>query len=457
MNRIKLTFAAIVGLYLSFIAMPVSAVLPAAVNDAPLPSLAPMLERVTPAVVNISTVTHIKREENPLFSDPFFRRFFDFPSTKSRKKKRKSTSLGSGVIIDAQKGYVLTNSHVIDKAHEIRVTTHDGRRLEAELIGADPETDVAVLQIKAEKLVVLKLADSDRLRVGDFVVAIGNPFGLSQTVTSGIVSALGRSGLGIEGYENFIQTDASINPGNSGGPLVNLRGELVGINTAIFAPGGGNVGIGFAIPTNMVRSIMDQLVAHGEVRRGSFGITMQELDYDLKKALGFKGDNGALVTEVRPGTAAEKAGVLVGDLITALNGEPVKGAASLRVQLALLQIGDEITLDILREGESRTLHSSIQDPFAHYTQGGTLAEQLEGALLLEITDESQYGRFPAIRAGKVEKGSPAWSAGLRADDVIIEVNRQRIKQFTELRAVAQQGVFQLKLRRGGSIVSLASR
>ncbi|MET0013892.1 MAG: DegQ family serine endoprotease [Sedimenticola sp.] len=456
MNRLNRTLLFILLISLVPLSSLSFAALPASVNGVPVPSLAPMLERVTPAVVNISTVTHIRREESPLFSDPFFRRFFDLPSIQKRKKKR-SQSLGSGVIIDVAKGYVLTNSHVIDKAHEIRVTTHDGRRLEARLIGADPETDVAVLQIGGEGLTALALADSDHLRVGDFVVAIGNPFGLSQTVTSGIVSALGRSGLGIEGYENFIQTDASINPGNSGGPLVNLKGELVGINTAILAPGGGNVGIGFAIPANMVSAIMQQLVAHGEVRRGAFGITMQELDYDLRQALAIEQGEGAVVVEVLSESAAEKAGVRVGDLITTLNGKVVRSAASLRVRLALLQIGEKISLDIIREGRRLTLHAQIQDPFARYTKGGAFAGQLKGALLREVMDESQYGKFPAIRVGKVEEGSPAWRAGLRPDDVIIEINRTRSTQFADLQGVADQGIHQLKLRRGGSIISLVSR
>ncbi|OOZ36643.1 Do family serine endopeptidase [Solemya velesiana gill symbiont] len=452
MNSVRRILVVALAITSLLVALPASAALPAAVDGKSLPSLAPMLERVTPAVVNISTVTHIKREENPLFSNSFFRLFFDLPSLQPRKKKKKSTSLGSGVIIDAEKGYVLTNSHVIDKAHEIRVTTHDGRRLEAKLIGADPETDVAVLQIGPENLSALKVADSDKLRVGDFVVAIGNPFGLSQTVTSGIVSA-----LGIEGYENFIQTDASINPGNSGGPLVNLRGELVGINTAILAPGGSNVGIGFAIPANMVRAIMRQLVAHGEVRRGAFGISMQELDYDLKQVLGLENGEGAVVVEVSPGTAAEKAGVQVGDLITALNGKAIKGAASLRVQLALLQIGEEISMDVIREGRKHTLRSRIQDPFEQYTEGGMMSDQLAGAMLLEIADESSYGKFPAIRVGKVEQGSPASRSGVRADDVIIEVNRKRVKNFSDLKSVARKGIYQLKLRRGDSIVSFVSR
>ncbi|MBI5042086.1 MAG: trypsin-like peptidase domain-containing protein, partial [Gammaproteobacteria bacterium] len=221
------------------------AVLPTAVDNQPLPTLAPMLEQVTPAVVNIATIGRIRVEQNPLLNDPFFRRFFNIPA---QPRERQTQSLGSGVVVDAKNGYVLTNNHVIDHAEKIRVMLRDGRQFDAKLIGTDPESDIAVIRIPAENLTAVTLADSDNLRVGDFVVAIGNPFGLGQTVTSGIVSALGRTGLGIEGYEDFIQTDASINPGNSGGALVNLRGELVGLNTAIIAPGGGNVGIGFAIP-----------------------------------------------------------------------------------------------------------------------------------------------------------------------------------------------------------------
>ena len=271
----------------------------------PLPTLAPMLERIMAAVVNVSTVTRIAVADHPLLRDPFFRHFFEVP----KQERRESNSLGSGVIVDAERGIVLTNHHVIAKADSIRVTLQDGRTLEAELLGADPETDVAVLRLPtrglpAAALRAIPLADSDGLRVGDFVVAIGNPFGLKQTVTSGIVSGLGRSGLGIEGYESFIQTDASINPGNSGGPLVNLRGELVGINTAILAPGGGNIGIGFAIPSNMARAIMEQILLHGQVRRGQFGVAVQDLTPELAAALGVEGRFGALVTAVEPDSAA---------------------------------------------------------------------------------------------------------------------------------------------------------
>jgi serine protease Do/serine protease DegQ len=292
------------------LASPVTeAALPAEVDGQPLPTLAPMLERVTPAVVNIATRGRVQVRENPLLSDPFFRRFFDLPTP---RRERRTQSLGSGVIIDAAEGYVVTNHHVIAKAQEISVTLRDGRALPATLVGADPEADIAVIQVTADDLGELPLADSDALRVGDFVVAIGNPFGLGQTVTSGIVSALGRSGLGIEGYEDFIQTDASINPGNSGGALVNLRGELVGINTAILAPSGGNVGIGFAIPASMVRELVAQLVEHGEVRRGQLGIVLQDLTPQLAEAFGIANGGGAVVSQVLDGSPAERAGLQPG-------------------------------------------------------------------------------------------------------------------------------------------------
>lgn len=259
----------LLGLLLALWVHSVSAALPEQVNDQPLPTLAPMVKQVTPAVVNISTRSQIRLQQNPLFNDPFFRHFF---GQQPQQPQNRTQSLGSGVVIDAQKGLVITNHHVIDRADEITVTLRDGRELQATLLGSDPEADVALLEVPAVGLSDLPLANSDSLQVGDFVVAIGNPFGLGQTVTSGIVSAIGRSGLGIEGYEDFIQTDASINPGNSGGALVNLRGELVGMNTAILAPGGGgNVGIGFAIPSNMLQQIVDHLLLHGEVRRGVLG------------------------------------------------------------------------------------------------------------------------------------------------------------------------------------------
>ena len=262
---------------------PVQAALPVAVDGAPLPSLAPMLDRVTPAVVNIAAKSFVTVQQSPLLNDPFFRRFFRLPN---QQRERATQSLGSGVIVDAEAGLILTNHHVIHNADEIAVTLRDGQQLKAELLGADSATDIAVIKVDGKGLSALPMSDSDELRVGDFVVAIGNPFGLGQTVTSGIVSALGRRGLGIEGYEDFIQTDASINVGNSGGALVNLRGELVGINTAIFAPNGCSVGIGFAIPTNLARDVMSQLVAHGRVSRGLFGVATQDLTLELAEAFG---------------------------------------------------------------------------------------------------------------------------------------------------------------------------
>ena len=303
-TRRSLLPAALVALGLAImIPLPAQSTLPAAVDSQALPTLAPMLEKATPAVVNIATESRLAR--NPLLDDPFFRRFFNIPE---QPLERKAQSVGSGVVVDARRGYVITNHHVVDGVDTITVTLRDGRKLNAKVIGSDRESDVAVIQIPSGNLTALPLADSDALRVGDFVVAIGNPFGLGQTVTSGIISALGRSGLGIQGYEDFIQTDASINPGNSGGALVNLRGELVGINTAIIAPGGGNVGIGFAIPSNMVSRLMNQIIAHGSVRRGQLGVSAQDLTPDLARAFNIPANQGAIIAQVSPRSAAARAG-----------------------------------------------------------------------------------------------------------------------------------------------------
>lgn len=324
--------------------------------DQPLPSLAPMLEAVTPAVVNISTEGRIVMRRNPLLDDPFFRRFLDIPE---QPRERRTQNLGSGVIVDAQQGYVITNHHVIKRADTITVTLRDGRQLKAKVIGSDPETDVAVVQIAAQKLTPLALADSGQLRVGDYVVAIGNPFGLGQTVTSGIVSALGRNTLGIHGYEDFIQTDASINPGNSGGALVNLRGELVGINTAIFAPTGGNVGIGFAIPSNMVKQLMDQLIRYGEVRRGQLGVSVQDLTPELARAFGIQNERGAVIARIFPNSAAQRAGLKAGDVVLAVDGKAIRNANQLRNAIGLLTVGERVTLTVLRDGKTRTIKVRI--------------------------------------------------------------------------------------------------
>jgi len=403
-------------------------------NGNTMPSLAPMLAQTMPGVVNIATRSQIRVQDNPMLQDPFFRWFFGAPS---RPRQRETQSLGSGVIIDAKQGYVLTNNHVVDKASEITVTLKDGRHLNAKLIGADRAADVAVIQIPPDDLVAVKIADSSVLRVGDFVVAIGNPFGLNQTATSGIVSALGRSGLGIEGYEDFIQTDASINPGNSGGALVNLKGELVGINTAILAPGGGNVGIGFAIPSNMAMELMHQLVEYGEVRRGLLGITAQDLTPDLSLAFGLPQDShGAVIVKVTDDTPAAMAGIRGGDIITALNGDEIRGSTELRNKIGLLRVGEKISLEIERDGRSLTLTTEIAEPVVDKVGGGKLDPRLAGAEFSDIEQGAELSKedVQGVVITSVEARSPAASAGLRPGDIITSVNRRPVKNLSEIKA-----------------------
>jgi serine protease Do len=323
-----------------------------------MPSLAPMLSSITSGVVNIAVKGRV-REENPLLQDPFFRRFFNIPQGQQYQEREFQAS-GSGVIVDAAQGYVLTNAHVIANAVSINVVTKDNKRYPAKLIGQDAETDIAVLHIEPGSLTAVPLGDSDKLQVGDFVVAIGNPFGLGQTVTSGIISALGRSGLGIEGYEDFIQTDASINRGNSGGALVDLRGQLVGINTAILAPGGGNVGINFAVPINMARKVMEQLVKYGAVKRGRIGVSIQDLTPELAEAMKTTRTMGAIVSRVEPGSTADRAGLRGGDLVIAANGVPVNGGTQLRNTIGLSRIGDEIKLTVDRGGSEKTIVVKVE-------------------------------------------------------------------------------------------------
>jgi Do/DeqQ family serine protease len=423
--------------------------LPARVGDEPVPSLAPMVSQVVPGVVNISTRSHIRVEENPLFNDPFFRRFFDVPSA---PREREEQSLGSGVIVDADKGYVITNHHVIDKADEITVTLRDGRHFKAKVVGDDPEGDIALLHIDAKNLTAVPLADSDKLRVGDFVVAVGNPFGLGQTVTSGIVSALGRSGLGIEGYEDFIQTDASINPGNSGGALVNLKGELVGINTAIIGPSGGNVGIGFAIPINMAKDIMAQLVQYGEVRRGRLGVYIQDVTPELAKAFDIENiKKGAVVAQVVKGSAADKAGLKVGDVIVAVNDKPVEDSTDLRNKIGLMRVGQSLTLDIIRDGSRQTIKATIAEPEEDKMAASKISDQLSGAVLGTIQeDHPLYGRVEGVQVLSVDEDSDAWNAGLRKDDIIVSVNRVPVKTLEDVKKAAKKsrdGLL-LNVRRG---------
>jgi Do/DeqQ family serine protease len=325
-------------------------------GGAPMQTLAPVVSRITPGVVGVSVKGRI-REDNSLLQDPLFRRFFNL---QQGPIEHETEAAGSGVIVDAAQGYVLTNAHVVENASSIEVTTKDNRRFNGKLIGRDPDTDIAVLQIPAGGLTAVPIGDSDRLQVGDFVLAIGNPFGLGQTVTSGIISALGRSGLGIEGYEDFIQTDASINPGNSGGPLVDLQGRVVGINTAILAPGGGNVGIGFAVPINMARQVMDQLINYGEIRRGRIGVAIQDLTPDLAPALGTRHTSGAVIARVEPGSPAERAGLRPNDIIVAINGAPMRSGSELRNRVGLSRIGDEVELTVEHGGVERNVTVRIE-------------------------------------------------------------------------------------------------
>jgi serine protease Do/serine protease DegQ len=422
---------------------PAPAAWPLSAEGQALPSLAPMLKKATPAVVNISTKTKIEVAEHPLMRDPFFRHFFEIPNA---PRQRETSSLGSGVIVDARNGFIITNNHVIDKADEILVTLSDGRQLNAKLIGADPESDIAVIKIEPKNLTELPIADSSRLEVGDFVVAIGNPFGLGQTVTSGIVSALGRSGLGIEGYEDFIQTDASINPGNSGGALVNLKGELVGVNTAILAPSGGNVGIGFAIPSNMADHIKDTLVEHGEVKRGLLGVNVQDLTPELAQAFGLNQTQGAVITAVQRDSPAAKAGLAPGDIVLAVNERRVKSGMEVRNAIGLQRVGDEVKLEILRKGETETVSAEIAEPKIVQADGQKIHPKLAGILLAEASPRDPV---EGVRIEKIHTSSYAFQAGLRPGDIIVMANRQPITSLGELkRAVAGDRELLLNIQRG---------
>jgi Do/DeqQ family serine protease len=330
------------------------------VGGTPMQSIAPVVSRVTPGVVGISVRGRL-REENPLAQDPVFRRFFGL---QQGPIERETEATGSGVIVDAAQGYVLTNAHVVENANSIEVTTKDNRRLKARLIGRDTETDIAVLQIPAGGLTAVPMGDSDRLQVGDFVLAVGNPFGLGQTVTSGIVSALGRTLGGIEGYEDFIQTDASINPGNSGGPLVDLQGRVVGINTAIVAPTGGNVGIGFAVPINVARQVMDQLISYGEIKHGHIGVAIQDLTPDIAQGLGTTRTGGAVIARVEQGSPAEHAGLKTNDVVVAVNGAPIRNGAELKNRVVLARIGDQLDLTVVRGGVERVVPVRIEQATA---------------------------------------------------------------------------------------------
>ncbi len=411
----------------------------------PHPTLAPMLKKVLPGVVNISTQSMVRVESNPLFNDPFFRHFFNLPQTPSESQEQ---SLGSGVIIDGERGYVLTNQHVIDGADKISVTLSDGRQFPAKLVGQDSEVDLAVLHIDAKGLTAVPFGDSQSLQVGDFVVAIGNPFGLGQTVTSGIVSALGRSNLGIEGYEDFIQTDASINPGNSGGPLVDLDGQLVGINTAIVARGGGNVGIGFAIPSNVVRRVADQLIRYGRVRRGQIDVQTQDLTPELARAMGLDVRHGAVVTRVPPGSPAARAGLRPGDLVVTVDGRPVRSASQLRIAIGLMGPNANVDLGVVRNGQRLDLKARTAALSRKRFDAGRYSDLLNGAVL--ETSDMGSAQGSGLKVSEVEQGSPAWRAGLRRGDVILSINRQPVRRPQDVAQAVRAGNngLLLQLRRG---------
>jgi Do/DeqQ family serine protease len=416
-----------------------------------VPSLAPMLEKTTPGIVTISVEgTQVSRQQVP----EVFRRFFG--GNGEQLQERPFKGLGSGVIIDADKGYVVTNNHVVENADEITVKLNDGRELKAKKLGADEQSDIALLKIDPENLVSVPLADSDEVRVGDFVVAIGNPFGLSQTVTSGIVSALGRSGLNIGGYENFIQTDAAINRGNSGGALVSLRGELVGINTAIFGPNGGNVGIGFAIPSNMMKSLVDQIIEFGEVRRGLLGILGQDVDSGLAEAMNLDVSQGAFVSEVSEGSPADKGGIQAGDIIIEIDSRPVASFLELRAKIGSKGAGTKVDLVVLRKGKNQNVQVVLGDASESTVAAKEIHPALEGATL--TNGKTQQG-VDGVIVSELAARSPASLIGLQDGDVIIGVNRNKIDNVIDLRNALEdaQGVIALNVKRGVSTLYLVIR
>ena len=435
---------------LLLLSVPGMAALPAYLDGEPLPSLAPLVEQVTPAVVNIRVSQTVTRQSP--FGDDAFRRFFGLPDIPGGSQE--VASAGSGVIVDSENGYILTNHHVVEGADTIQISLVDGEILDAEIIGSDAATDIALLKVDADDLVEMPIGDSETVRVGDFVLAIGNPFGLGHTVTSGIVSALGRTGISRNGYEDFIQTDASINPGNSGGALVNMRGELVGINSAIISRSGGNVGIGFAVPTEIASSIMRQILDFGEVRRGLLGVSIQTIDSEVARALESTVDSGALIALVEPGSAAEEAGLRVDDIIVEINGEKISGAAELRNAIGLMGSGENVKIGYIRDGEEKSTTAVLGQQRVTRSVGSDIHPGLEGAEFASSSATSTGG----VEVPGVEPGSPAAQRGLRPGDIITAVNRRPVRNLEQLTEIARaNSILFLLVQRGDRALMLQIR
>ena len=435
---------------LVFVALTSTAALPDSVNGQPLPSLAPLVKQVAPAVVNIR-VSQTVQAQSP-YGDEMFRRFFGLPNFEGGS--REVASAGSGVIVDAANGYILTNHHVVDGADKIQISLFNDDSLDAEIIGSDAATDIAVIKVDPANLVELPIGDSDLVEVGDFVIAIGNPFGLGHTVTSGIVSALGRTGINRNGYEDFIQTDASINPGNSGGALVNMRGELVGINSAIVSRTGGNVGIGFAVPSAIAQSIMRQILDFGEVRRGLLGVSIQTIDKESAKALGAEVDSGALVSAIEPGSAAEEAGLHVDDIIIGVNDKKIDNSRELANAIGLKGSGEIVDIELVRDGNTLKVQAKLGQRTITQSSGSDIHPGLQGARFATSSASATGG----VDVTEVEPGSAAAQRGLRSGDVIIAVNRQQAQNLQQLQEIADANrILFLLVQRGDRTLMLQIR
>ncbi len=433
-------------------------------------TFAEIAKAVTPAVVNISTTRVSRREDDPSlspFEDPFFRRFFgdEFFRHPGVPRERKEKSLGSGVLVDAS-GLIITNNHVVSKADEITVLLSDKREMKGKLVGSDPKSDLAVVRVEAENLPTIAWADSDALAVGEYVLAIGNPFGLTQTVTMGIVSAIGRADVGVADYEDFIQTDAAINPGNSGGALVDIRGQLVGINTAIFTQSGGYMGIGFAVPSNMARSVLESLVKTGKVVRSWMGVSIQEVTPQLAKEFGLAEPKGALVADVLPDSPAEAAGLKRGDVVLSVMGQPIENAAQLRNHVARIAVGARVKVVVIRDGKEKVFEVKVEEQPRDIAQAGTSDEEREAPALAgvevrnltqDLAQQLELGRgLKGVVVTRVEEDSPAAGAGLMRGDLIMEINRRPVRDTGAYQAVLEQigpntGILLLVYRQGRAL------